>query len=82
MEGTNVSKIGIMIAISAKIPISVTLCFFTMQRHIAELLGQMRSSCTGWCLLSREKAVKDVRSCVRFRYLVGVYLDLDWSRKK
>ena len=31
-----------MIAISAKIPISVALCFFTLQRHIAELLSQMR----------------------------------------
>ena len=32
-------------------------------------------------LLSREKAVKDVKSCVRFCFLVKVYLDLDWSRK-
>ena len=37
---------------------------------------------TGGCLLSREKTVKDVKSCVRFCFLVGVILDLDWSRKK
>ena len=35
----------------------------------------------GGCLLSREKAVKDVKSCVQFCFLVEVYLDLDWSRK-
>ena len=36
---------------------------------------------TEGCFFSREKAVKDVESCVRFCFLVGVYLDLDWSRK-
>ena len=36
---------------------------------------------TGGCLFSREKAVKDVKSRVRFCFLVGVILDLDWLRK-
>ena len=36
---------------------------------------------TGGCLFSREKAVKDVESSVRFCFLVGVILDLDWLRK-
>ena len=36
---------------------------------------------TGGCLFSREKAVKDVKSRVRFCFLVGVNLDLDWLRK-
>ena len=35
----------------------------------------------GGCLFSREKAVNDVNSHVGFCFLVGVYLDLDWSRK-
>ena len=34
---------------------------------------------TGFCLLSQEKAVKDVKSCVRFCFLVGVILDFDLS---
>ena len=33
------------------------------------------------CLFSREKAVNDVNTHVGFCFLVGVYLDLDWSRK-
>ena len=39
---------------------------------------------TGGCLLSRETAVKDVKSCVRFcsvGILVGFILDFDWSIK-
>ena len=34
---------------------------------------------TGGCLLSREKAVKDVNSRVGFCFLVGVMLNFDWS---
>ena len=34
---------------------------------------------TGGCLLSREKAVKDVNSRVGFCFLVGVILNFDWS---
>ena len=36
---------------------------------------------TGGCRLSQEKAVKDVKSCVQFCFLVGLILDLDWPRK-
>ena len=36
---------------------------------------------TGGCLLSRKKAVKDVKSCVRFGLFVGVILDFYWPRK-
>ena len=36
LEGTKVSKMGIIIVISANIPISVALCFFTMHRHMAK----------------------------------------------
>ena len=39
------------------------------------------NSHTGGCLFSREKALKDVKSRVRFCFLVGVILDLDWPRK-
>ena len=34
---------------------------------------------TGGCLFSREKAVKDVKSRVRFYFLVGVILNFHWS---
>ena len=34
---------------------------------------------TGWCLLSREMAVKDVNSRVEFCFLVGIILNFDWS---
>ena len=34
---------------------------------------------TEWCLLSREKAVKDVNSRVEFCFLVGVQFNFDWS---
>ena len=34
---------------------------------------------TGGCLLSREKAVKDVNSRVGFCFLVGIFLNFDWS---
>ena len=34
---------------------------------------------TGGCLLSREKAVKDVNSRVGFCFLVGVQFNFDWS---
>ena len=32
-------------------------------------------------LLSQEKAMKDANSRVGFSFFVGVFLDLDWSRK-
>ena len=38
-----------------------------------------RTEYTGWCLLSREKAVKDVNSRVGFCFLVGVQFNFDWS---
>ena len=34
---------------------------------------------TGGCLISREKAVKDVNSRVEFCFLVGAILNFDWS---
>ena len=50
-------------------------------RKISSSQSHKIISSTGGCLFSREKAVKDVNSRVRFCFLVGVYLDLDWSRK-
>ena len=52
-----------------------------MQKHFLTLFISGIHRNTGGCLFSREKAVKDVKSRVRFCFLVGVILDLDWPRK-
>ena len=50
---------------------------FMIQRLASKISNNQWN--TERCLLSREKAVKDVNSRVEFCLLVGVILNLDWS---